>query len=138
MRLLFIAFFSMFIFSAAYGDSFSPLDKSQMQQAIDGQLQAFKADDGARAYSYAAPLISQIFPSVDQFMTMVKRGYTPVYSNQKYSFGQLSTDANGRPAQHVLITGTDGKTYDAVYFMELEADGSWKIAGCSLAELPNV
>ena len=48
------------------------------QTTIDSQLKAFLADDGAAAYSYAAPNIRELFPTADIFMGMVTNGYAPV------------------------------------------------------------
>ena len=113
-------------------------DQSAFQAVISGQLEAFKKDDGQTAYSFAAPIVKGIFPSAEIFMGMVKRGYEPIYKNSKYVFGDLATDSLGRPAQHVIITATNGKRYEAVYAMQQQPDGSWKIAGVQMVEIPSV
>ena len=113
-------------------------DQSAFQAVISGQLEAFKKDDGQTAYSFAAPIVKGIFPSAEIFMGMVKRGYEPIYKNTKYVFGDLATDSLGRPAQHVIITATNGKRYEAVYAMQQQPDGSWKIAGVQMVEIPGV
>ena len=51
---------------------------SSAQSTIDRQLKAFQANDGATAYSYAAPNIKRMFPTVEAFMSLVTRGYAPV------------------------------------------------------------
>ena len=113
-------------------------DQSAFQAVISGQLEAFKKDDGQAAYSFAAPIVKGIFPSAEIFMGMVKRGYEPIYKNTKYVFSDLKTDSLGRPAQHVIITASDGKRYEAVYAMQQQPDGSWKIAGVQMVEIPSV
>ena len=113
-------------------------DQSAFQAVISGQLEAIKKDDGPAAYSFAAPIVKGIFPSPEIFMAMVKRGYEPIYRNSKYVFGDLKTDTLGRPAQHVIITATNGKRYEAVYAMQKQPDGSWKIAGVQMIEIPSV
>lgn len=113
-------------------------DQSAFQAVISGQLEAFKKDDGQTAYSFAAPIVKGIFPSAEIFMGMVKRGYEPIYKNTKYVFGDLATDSLGRPAQHVIITASNGKRYEAVYAMQQQPDGSWKIAGVQMVEIPSV
>ena len=110
-------------------------ENQQFQTIIKGQLEAFKSDNGAEAYSYASPLVQRIFPNAEVFMTMVQNGYPPVYHNSGYQFGALSHDALGRPVQEVTITGLDGERYVAAYALEQEADGSWKIAGCTLLKI---
>ncbi len=111
-------------------------EKTAVEGIITQQLNAFAAGNGAEAYSYAAPLIQQIFPDPESFMAMVKKGYEPVYRHQKFEFGASFSDNVGRPAQRVTITGLDGVQYEAVYTMEKQPDGTWKIAGCYLARVP--
>ncbi len=101
------------------------------QSTIDSQMKAFLADDGALAYSYAAPGIRQIFPTVESFMGMVTGGYQPVRRPQNYAFGKVE-EMGGRIVQQVLIVGPDGKDYEAVYTLELQPDGVWRITGVSL------
>ena len=36
------------------------------------------------------------------------------------------------------ITGPDGKTYEALYSMERQADGTWRINGCTLLPAPGL
>jgi ketosteroid isomerase-like protein len=126
------------IFSFAHAQDVSTSDKSAITTAISGQLEAFKAGDGTKAYSFAAPLVTSVFPTVEIFMGMVKRGYEPIFRNTKYGFGTIVTDTLGRPAQHVTITASDGKRYEAVYAMQRQPDGSWKIAGVQMVEIPGL
>ena len=130
--------FATLLFSSVQAAEVSLSDKARFETVIAGQLEAFKKDDGATAYSFAAPIVKSLFPNPDIFMAMVKRGYEPVYKNSKYIFGELAIDQFGRPAQHVIITADDGKRYEAVYSMQQQVDGSWKIAGCQMVEIPSV
>jgi Domain of unknown function (DUF4864) len=114
----------------------STADAAAMQGVVESQLQAFAADDGAKAYGFAAPIVQQTFPTVDVFMAMVKGGYRPVYRNSEHKFGPVAPDSTGRPAVHVMLTAEDGKRWEAVYSMEQQKDGSWKIAGCYLRAVP--
>lgn len=131
MRRMFFAFaFVPFILasSAFAGDA----EVKAAQAAIDGQLKAFVANDGATAYSYAAPNVKQIFPTVDTFMNMVTNGYPPVRKPQTYSFGKVEETSPGSIVQQVLIVGPDGKDYEAVYTLQQQPDGTFQITGCSL------
>ena len=138
LRLLTALFFSFIFLSPAMADDLAAADKLEVQQVISGQLEAFKADNGPLAYSFAAPIVTKVFPTVDIFMTMVKNGYQAVYTNSQYKFGEIITDTLGRPAQHVTITAGDGKRYEAIYAMEKQPDGNWKIAGVQMVEIPGV
>ena len=136
--LIVIAVIALLPLGLAHADSITEADKSDFSRIISAQIDAFRADDGARAYSYAAPMIQQVFPTAEHFMAMVRQGYMPVYRPQSFTFGQAGLDAAGRPTQLVNILGPDGKTYEALYTFERQADGSWKIAGCRLLETPGL
>ena len=47
---------------------------SRIRGIISSQIEAFQRDDGATAYGYASSTIQGLFPSVDQFMAMVRSG----------------------------------------------------------------
>ena len=98
------------------------------QTVIDSQLKAFIANDGATAYSFAAPNVKRIFPTVDTFMNMVTNGYAPVRQPQNYSFGKVQQTGPTSIVQQVLIVGPDGKDYEAVYTLEQQPDGSFPVS----------
>jgi len=119
----------------ARADEISRADQSAFQEIINDQIAAFNADDGLRAYSHAAPVIKQLFPSPDVFMSMVRQGYQPVYRQKSFGFGEALDDM-GRPAQEVTIVDVNGQTWTAIYSFERQANGSWKISGCRLVKVP--
>lgn len=102
------------------------------QQVIENQLEAFLADDAARAYSFAAPNIKRIFPTQQSFMSMVESGYMPVRRPRSYAFGKSQEMSATSIVQQVLLVGPDGKNYEAVYTLELQPDGTWQITGVSM------
>lgn len=106
-------------------------DKADIQAVIGGQIEAFRADDGATAYSFAAPKLQQAFRNPDVFMSMVRSGYQPVYRPRSVIYGRFAAVAGGY-AQEVLVVGPDGETYTALYALERQPDGSWRIAGCQI------
>jgi len=119
---------TLFVSLASAGDA----EVKAGQAVIDGQLKALIANDGAKAYSFAAPNVKQIFPTVDAFMNMVTNGYAPVRRPQSYSFGKVEQTGPGSIVQQVLIVGPDGKDYEAVYTLQQQPDGTFQITGCSL------
>jgi len=106
-------------------------DVTAAQSVIRAQEQAFGRDDAAAAYSHAAPEIKQIFPQADIFMQMVQQGYAPVYRHKSFEFGEARS-AGGRIAQRVHIVDANGEAWEALYTLEQQPDGSFKITGCSL------
>jgi hypothetical protein len=136
MRRLFIFLFALtWTWAAATASEPSPAEKQAMQAVIAAQLNAFESDRNDEAYSYAAPLIKNYFGSVDNFMMMVQRGYEPVRRHKSFTFGAGFSDQLGRNAQRVVIDADDGKRYEALYTLEKQPDGSWKINGCTLLEI---
>jgi len=133
MRRILIAF--AFIFAAFGGPALADEAGTQAaQSSIDAQLKAFIADDNATAYSYAAPNVKKIFPTLDVFMGMVTGAYKPVQKPQSYSFGRTQWTSATTLAQEVLLVGPDGKDYVALYTLELQPDGIYRITGVSLKE----
>ena len=110
----------------AYAD-----DAGDVQATINAQLQAFRVEDGATAYSYAAPNIKTYFPSPDIFMKMVQQGYPPVYHSTNATFGALKPEAGGF-RQEVFLSDVDGQSWIASYTLERQPDGSMKITGCQI------
>ncbi len=106
------------------------------KEAISSQIEAFKAGENDKAFSYAAPSTAMMFPNVEAFMAMVEHGYKPVQRPQQYSFGRSRELGTRQIMQEVLVTGPDGKDYLAIYQMILQQDGTWKISGVSLAPAP--
>ena len=134
LAVVLLAFMSV----AAFAQSISETEKTEFQRIITAQISAFRADDGPTAYSFAAPVVRNIFPTPEIFMSMVKRGYPQVYRPQSFNFTEALIDPMGRPAQKMLVVGPDGKTYEALYSMEKQPDGTWRISGCTLLEIPGL
>jgi hypothetical protein len=112
----------------------SGTDRVAIKQVIGAQLDAFRRDDAAAAFGYAAPNIHQMFGDPEHFIDMVKQAYQPVYRPRSVAFGDLVEDDDGEIVQKVELQGPDGQIDLALYTMEHEADGSWRIAGCTLAK----
>lgn len=138
MRIIILVLTSVFLAWPVGAAEVERADKSAIEQTISDQLAAFAHDDGIGAYAFAAPNIRLFFPSAETFMAMVKQGYQPVYHNKSHVFSTLGADQFGHPLQRVIITASDGKRYEAVYTMERQPDSTWKIAGCTLIEIPSV
>jgi hypothetical protein len=108
-----------------------------IRSVIENQMAAFKVDDGQAAFAFASPDIQAQFQTPDIFMSMVKIGYAPVYRPQSVEFLELMQAERG-PVQVVHIVGPDGRAVLALYSMEQQPDGSWRIDGCTLTAAPDV
>jgi Domain of unknown function (DUF4864) len=123
---------ALFSFSLSAGAIAGDAEVQAAQTTIDSQLKAFIADDNEAAYSYAAPNVKQIFPTLDSFMSMVTGGYKPVQKPLSYTFGKAQQTGPTTIAQQVFLVGPDGKDYEALYTLELQPDGMYRITGVSL------
>ncbi len=108
------------------------IDRTAIRQVILDQLDAFRKHDAERAFSFAAPKVQQKFGDPDSFMSMVRYGYQPVFQSQGVVFEDIRA-VEGVIAQTVAIEGPDGDSVLALYIMEHENDGNWRIDGCLLA-----
>ncbi len=119
------------------GTSLGAPDGAAIRQVIEGQLAAFRRDDAAAAFSYASPTIQQKFGTAEIFLEMVKIGYRPVYRPRQVEFRELRVEG-GTIVQDVFVVGPDGHSTLALYMMQRQPDGTWKISGCVLATAPDL
>ena len=113
-------------------DGVSARDRAAIRLVIQTQLDAFRRDDAAAAFALAAPGLRQHFgddPAI--FLGMVRHGYQPVYRPRSTVFGSVSL-TDGQVTQRLEVVGPDGGGHEALYLMEHESDGSWRIGGCVL------
>lgn len=133
MRLLLAVLVATFIAGAAGAET--EADRSAIRGIVQDQIEAFKRDDAARAFSHAAPSLQRMFGSQDRFMALVKEGYKPVYRPRSYAFGEFKDGPDG-PSLSVDIQDNDGIDWVALYTLEQQPDGSWRISGCYLLKAP--
>ncbi len=112
----------------------APAAQAAIRQVITDQIEALRRDDGAAALALAAPAIRARFGDVAHFLAMVRAGYQVIVRPRSFSFGGLAAGHDGMLTQKVELVGADGQAALALYDMEHEPDGSWRIAGCSLID----
>jgi hypothetical protein len=121
--------------AAAWADetpsTLPPAERAAIHDVIQHQLDAFRADDAGAAFGYASPGIQGMFGDPAHFMAMVRSGYPPVYRPRSVAFGAV-VEIDGEPVQKVNLIGPEGGAALALYYMEREPDGTWKIDGCQL------
>ncbi|MEK9660436.1 MAG: DUF4864 domain-containing protein [Alphaproteobacteria bacterium] len=113
----------------------APQTAAEFRRVIERQFEAFRRGDGMAAFAQASPEIRALFRTPDRFMAMVEQRYMPVYRPRSYRF-EDSVVWQGRPTQPVHVIGPDGAGVLALYFMEHQPDGSWRIGGVELVALP--
>jgi ketosteroid isomerase-like protein len=127
--------------SLAWGQAMTPAtdieaaDRGAIRAVIGDQMAAFRRDDATGAFAFAAPDIQAMFGTPEHFLAMVREGYAPVYRPAEVAFGEL-VRIDGRLTQLVRLVGPDGGPRLALYFMERQPDGNWRISGCVLTTEP--
>jgi len=127
----------LFLASAAVtrAEDIAPTDRAAIAKVIQDQIAAFRVDDAARAFGFASPGIQAKFGTAEQFLEMVRTGYFPVYRAQDVTFRDVAIE-NGAPVQAVEIHDVQGDGVLALYFMERQPDGSWRLNGVLMTRLP--
>ena len=126
---------------AAWGQAMQPAtdigaaDRGAIRSVIGNQMAAFQRDDAAAAFGFAAPNTQGMFGTPENFLAMVRQGYQPVYRPSEVRMGEL-VRIDGRLTQLVHVVGPDGVPQLALYFMERQSDGLWRITGCMLTVEP--
>jgi hypothetical protein len=109
-------------------------DRKAIRSIIEQQLEAFQQDNAEAAFSFASPAIQQKFETPETFLLMVREAYPAVYRPRSVMFDSF-TFFQGIPAQAVTLLSPDGELVRALYLMEKQPDGVWRISGCLLAPL---
>ena len=97
---------------------------------IRGQMDAFLAEDPARAFTYASPGIQGLFGTPDNFARMVRDGYPMVWRPKDVRTGTLIETPRGL-LQTMIFVDQQGRLYIADYLMQ-EIDGQWRINGVQI------
>ncbi len=119
-------------FLATAQETLSDADAIAVREVIEAQLEAFRQDDAPRAFSYASAGIRATFGTPEVFMEMVRTQYAVVYRPQSVQF-DAPVVIEGSVVQAVRMTDTEGRTWIALYPMQRQPDGGWRIDGCQLA-----
>jgi hypothetical protein len=106
-------------------------DPLAIRSVIEQQIQAFQKDDAPKAFSFASPEIQKQFGNAQNFMSMVKEAYPAVYRPRSVMFEKLNR-VKGNQVQSVLLLAPNGTLMKAMYIMQKQASGSWRISGCYL------
>lgn len=109
-------------------------DRASIRSVIECQLKAFQNNDAAGAFTLASSEIQQQLGNAQNFIQMVRRYYKALYRPRAVLFEALTT-VGGQLTQPVLLLAPNGVPVQALYVMERQNDGSWRINGCYLVPL---
>lgn len=106
-------------------------DAKRVRAVIQAQLAAFEVDDAARAFTFATPKLREQFGSAETFMQIVRARYPVVYRHASVAFLKPERE-EGSVTQAVHFTDANGGLWLALYLMEQQGDGSWRISACQV------
>lgn len=106
---------------------------AEARALISRQLDAFARDDAPAAYALAAPDIKTKFADADDFMTMVRTQYAPVYRHRSIDFGDAQLDGDAITITATIVDGGN-QVWTALYKLARQPDGQWLINGCMLVK----
>ena len=104
----------------------------KIQKIISEQVSAFRAGDGEKAFSFACPAIRLYFKTPDKFMTMVKRGYLPIYQARSFNFLDHLEREDMIFQEVEFVNSSDSRLAVAVYKLIKLPEKGWRIAGVQL------
>lgn len=107
-------------------------DRTAIQSVINLQLKALAADDDAAAFALAAPDVRRQFGTAEAFTDMVRKGYPPLLRNQSTAFLEAAI-VDDDVIQPLRIINRDGTVVIALFSMERQSNGDWRVYGCQLA-----
>jgi hypothetical protein len=129
-----IVFFWM---SVAVPASMNALDAKAITVVVQKQLDAFAKDDAKSAFALAGPVTQLQMGSADNFLQLIKKYYYPIYRHQ-VAYLLRPEILDGNIVQVVRLTDRDSHVWLAIYWMQRDDAGNWKIDGCQLLETTSV
>lgn len=103
-----------------------------IRRTIDDQRKALKSGDAKKAFSFASRGIREQFETPEQFMAMVCNGYGALLAARYTEFLEGAV-IDGAVIQPLRLVAPDNSVLVALYTMEKQKDGRWRISGCVLA-----
>jgi hypothetical protein len=106
-------------------------DWKAIKQVISAQRAALIAGEGEKAFGYATPAIRAQFGDADIFMAMVQVGY-PALLTARYTEFLEGAVIGGLIIQPLRLIDADNSVHVALYTMEKQKNGAWRISGCRI------
>ena len=111
-------------------------DAKAIQNTILTQINHLQNHDCAAALEQAAPHVNELFKNPDDLLTIVFQFYPMIYFAHTIEFGDLELTPEGI-GQLVKFIDRENDVEHALYVLERQLSGSWKIGGCmSLGKNP--
>ena len=103
-----------------------------IKKVIGEQRAALLAGDAAKAFAYAAPGIRAQFGTPENFLARVRAAYDALIAARYTEFLEGAV-IEGVVIQPLRLIAPDNSVQVALYTMEKQKNGRWKISGCAIA-----
>ena len=111
-------------------------DQAAMRVLIEAQIAAMRAGDWPGAFALASPDLQAQYGTPAAFRDDVTAHYAPLPAVDNAEFISIVT-FRGLPTYRVTLTDGEASTRMAYYLVRRLDDGSLRIAGCVLVQVPN-
>ncbi|MGX9353270.1 DUF4864 domain-containing protein [Shimia sp. W99] len=122
--------FLSFVMALGLWGAVASANQDDVKFVIESQMEAFKADDMAGAFDFAADGIQKVFGTAERFGEMVRRGYPMVHRPEEVVFLEFRQEA-GSLWQKVLVTDQSGVVHVLDYEM-IPTESGWRIGAVLL------
>ncbi len=133
MRKGMFTFFGGLVLSALL--SFGAMaQQAEIEETINRQFDAFRANDFAAALEFATPNLQRFFQTPENFRSMVSNGYPMVQNPAEVRFLDRRVDG-ARFYQVVQVVDPKGFTHLLGYLME-RTEAGWRICAVQILDAP--
>jgi len=117
---------------SAPASTHAPEEWEKIRAVVSAQRDALVAGDGERAFAQATPGLRRRYRTAAAFMRMASEGYRPLVDARYVEFLEGAI-IEGSTIQPLRLVMPDGGVLVALYEMQRQRDGSWRIAACVIA-----
>lgn len=109
----------------------------QVQSVVQGELDALRGGEAARALAYRSRSRRQQFSDPNQFLQLVRERHPELLRDHAVRFGPVRTDPMGENAWTVVFMEGPGGERTQSGFLLAREDGEFKISRIRSQALPN-
>lgn len=119
---------------ALVGPALAQAETAPWQATVTGQIEAFRAQDGAAALGFASAAFRTQFAGQPEafYAAIIASGYQPIVASRSHDFGAFEQAADGAVLQVVRFVGENQSLYEALYQLVDEPDEGWRVQSVAL------
>ena len=125
---------------ALVAPAWAQADVAPWQATVTGQVEAFRAQDGAAALGFAGQGFRMQFAEQPEafYAAIIAAGYGAIVDSRSHSFGDFNQVSETAVLQVVTFVGPDQGLYEAIYELADEPDQGWRVQGVVLRRTAGV